>query len=81
MIDNFRINGVFIVITLVPNQTISVPGGTVIINEHIRAGQGNSASLTINGVHIIIPTLIPGTPPIADIVISRAHSDINCGTQ
>jgi len=77
MIDNLRINGVFIVIAGV-NQTVNLPGGgTVIINEQIRmniiqAGAGNGVSLTVNGVHVIILG-------VADIIISRAHSDINCG--
>jgi len=73
MIDNLRINGVFITITLIPNQTVNLlGGGTVIINEQFRTASGNSASLTVNGVHVIIPG-------VADIIISRAHSDINCG--
>jgi hypothetical protein len=81
MIDNFRINDVFIVITTLPNQTVSIPGGTVIINEQFSSASGNAASLTINGIHIMIPNPNPGTPPIADVVISRSHSGISCGTQ
>ena len=73
MIDNLRINGVFIVIAGV-NQTISLAGGgTVVINEQTRTGSGNMASLTVNGVHV----RVPGE---ADIIISSAHSDIVCGT-
>ncbi|MBA4123392.1 MAG: VCBS repeat-containing protein [Acidobacteria bacterium] len=81
LIANLRINGVFIPIVGV-NQTVNLPtGGTVVINEQIRTFSGNSAvGLTVNGVHIRIPTLNPGTPPIADIILSSAHSDINCGT-
>ena len=80
LIANLRINGVFIPIVGV-NQTINLPtGGTVVINEQIRTGSGNSVGLTVNGVHIRIPTLNPGTPPIADIILSSARSNINCGT-
>jgi len=74
MIDNLRINGVFIVIAGV-NQTVNLPtGGTVIINEQIRTRAGNAVSLTVNGVHVMIPG-------VANIILSSAHSDIACGTQ
>ncbi|MBA4121828.1 MAG: hypothetical protein H0X72_05110 [Acidobacteria bacterium] len=64
-----------VAITGQPNQTVNLPGGgTVIINEQIRTGSGNSASITANGLHIIIPG-------VADVIISSAHSDISCGTQ
>jgi len=72
MIDNLRINGVFIVIAGV-NQTVNLPGGgTVIINEQFRSGTGNTASLTVNGVHVIIPG-------VADVIIASAQSNIVCG--
>jgi hypothetical protein len=75
LFGNLRINGVPVAITGQPNQTVNLPGGgTVIINEQIRTGSGNSASITANGLHIIIPG-------VADVIISSAHSDISCGTQ
>jgi len=74
MIDNLRINDVFIVITTIPNQTINLAnGGSVVINEQFRTGQGNAASLTVNGVHVRIPAM-------ADVIISSAQSGISCGT-
>ncbi len=74
MIDNLRINGEFIPVAGV-NQMVNLPsGGVVIINEQIRTGAGNSAGITVNGVHVIIPGE-------ADIIISAAHSDIVCATQ
>ena len=72
MIDNLRINGMFIVITTLPNQTVSLAGGgTVIINEQVRTGSGNAASLTVNGVHVIIPAE-------ADVTLASANSGISC---
>ncbi len=73
MIANLRINGVFIPIAGI-NQKVDLPnGGFVLINEHIRTGTGNTASLTVNGVHVIISAE-------ADVIISSARSDILCTT-
>ncbi|MBA4121830.1 MAG: hypothetical protein H0X72_05120 [Acidobacteria bacterium] len=70
---NLRINGMVVAITGQPNQTVNLPGGgTVIINEQFLSVSGNSASITINGLHVIIPG-------VADVIISSTHSDINCG--
>jgi hypothetical protein len=80
MIANLRINGVFIPIAGV-NQTVNLAGGgTVIINEHIRSGAGNAASLTVNGVRVNIPPLIAGTSAVADVILATARSEIACGT-
>jgi hypothetical protein len=81
MIAILRINGVQIPIAGV-NQTVNLPGGGfVIINEQISTGSGNVGSLTVNGVRIFIPPVIPGTPPVADVILAQAHSDIVCATQ
>ncbi len=75
LFGNLRINGGTIAITGQPNQTVNLAGGgTVIINEQIRTGAGNFASITANGLHISIPG-------VADVIISSAHSGISCGTQ
>jgi len=80
MIANLRINGVFIPIAGV-NQTVNLAGGgTVVINEHIRTGAGNAASLTVNGVRVSIPPLIAGTPAVANVILAAARSEISCGT-
>ncbi len=74
------INGVFIPIAGV-NQTVNLAGGgTVVINEHIRTGAGNAASLTVNGVRVSIPPLIAGTPAVANVILAAARSEIACGT-
>ncbi|MDQ3748273.1 MAG: hypothetical protein M3367_04530 [Acidobacteriota bacterium] len=74
LFGNLLINDVAVTITGQANQTVNLqPSGTVIINEQIRTGAGNTASLTANGLHIIIPGQ-------ADIILSSAHSDISCAT-
>jgi hypothetical protein len=81
MIAILRINGVQIPIAGV-NQTVNLPGGgSVVINEQIRTGSGNTGSITVNGVRIFIPSVIPGTPAVADVTLAQAHSDIVCATQ
>ncbi|MGI8898089.1 MAG: choice-of-anchor P family protein, partial [Pyrinomonadaceae bacterium] len=74
ILANLRINGVSIAITGQPNQVVNlVGGGTIVINEQIRTGAGNTAAITANGLHIVIPG-------VADVIISSAYSDIVCGT-
>ncbi len=81
MIVNLRINGVEIGVTGGVNQTVSIPGGgSVIINEQTFTGSGNSRGITVNGVRVVVPGLIPGTPPVSDVILASAHSDIVCPT-
>ncbi|MCA1601716.1 MAG: hypothetical protein LC776_08775, partial [Acidobacteria bacterium] len=78
---NLSIDGVSIGITGQPNQRIDLPGGGfVVINEQTVTGTGNFRAITANGLHIFIPNVIPGTPAVADVIISSASSDITCGT-
>jgi hypothetical protein len=57
------------------NQTVNLSGGgTLVYNEQIRSGAGNTASLTVNGVHVRIPAT-------SDVTISSAQSGIVCATQ
>jgi hypothetical protein len=52
-IDNLAINGVPIVVTGVANQTVAIPGGQVVINEHTISQSGvtvvNALHVTVNG--------------------------------
>ncbi len=83
LFGNLRINGGTIAITGQANQTVNLAGGgTVIINEQIRTGAGNFASITANGVRVSIPDdpTVAGDQG-ANVILSSAHSDISCGTQ
>jgi hypothetical protein len=52
-----------------PNQTVSLPGGVVlIINEQTSDRPGD---ITVNALHVMVDGL-------ADVVISSAHADITC---
>ncbi len=80
MIANLRINGVFIPISGV-NQTINLPGGGfVVINEQTVTGTGQMRAITVKGVRVFIPPVIPGTLAVADVIIASASSDITCGS-
>ncbi len=52
-VDNLAINGVPIVVTGVANQTVAIPGGQVVINEHTISQSGvtvvNALHVTVNG--------------------------------
>jgi hypothetical protein len=47
-IDGFSVNGVSIPITGEPNQTVSIPGGSIIINEQ----QISAARTVVNALHV-----------------------------
>jgi hypothetical protein len=64
-IDSLTINGVPIAVTGEPNQTLSIPGGLLVINE-----QQTSGSLSaVNALHVILDG-------VADVVIGSATASI-----
>ena len=65
------INGQAIYVSGQPNQTINLLVGEVIINEQSSSVSGNTGSVTVNALHVIIPG-------VADVVVSSAHADITC---
>lgn len=71
-IVDLRINGLAIVVTGKPNQTILLPNGRVVINEQTRTVNGRTGDITVNALHVIVNG-------IADVVIASAHADIACG--
>jgi len=71
-ITNLVINGQSITVTGNPNQTINLPVGKVVINEQKSAVTGNTGSITVNALHVIVTG-------IADIIISSAQAGITCG--
>jgi hypothetical protein len=70
------INGQPIAVSGQPNQTITLPVGEVVINEQSSSISGNTGSITVNALHVIIPSVfgVPG----ADVVVSSAHADVVC---
>lgn len=68
-VDNLSINGVPVVVTGAPNQAISIPGGTVTLNELQTLPDG---TIVVNALHITIPG-------VEDVVIASATAGASGG--
>jgi hypothetical protein len=70
---NLVVDGQAITVSGQPNQTVMLPlgAGSVIINEQSSNVSGNSGSIDVNALHVIVTGL-------ADVVISHTHADITC---
>jgi len=66
-IDNLAINGVPISVSGDPNQTISIPGGQVVLNEQTISSTG---SAVVNAIHVTVNG-------VADVVIASATAGIS----
>ena len=76
-IAGLLINGQAIAVSGAPNQTVSVGGVTILINEQSGSANGNSADITVNALHVT--AVDPLTQQLLlDVVISSAHADIRC---
>jgi hypothetical protein len=65
------INGQSIVISTQPNQTVSLPVGSVVINEQSSVNHGNYGEMKVNALHVTVPG-------VADVIVSSASADITC---
>ena len=64
-------------VTPAPNTRISIPGGTLILNEQIASGDGvHVSALTVNMIHVVLQDPLTGAIQ-ANIIVSSAHSDVN----
>src|SRR5258708_12267501 len=48
----------------------------VIINEQSSSVSGNTGSITVNALHVIVPAVLGVAG--ADVVVSSAHADVTC---
>ena len=63
LFTNLSINGGLVSVTGEPNQTITVSGGTVVINEHVLSQGGitvNAIHITVNGTDLVIASATAG---------------------
>ncbi|OLC77859.1 MAG: hypothetical protein AUH83_03855 [Deltaproteobacteria bacterium 13_1_40CM_4_68_19] len=62
------------------NQTIQLPlnAGSVAINEQSSSVNGQSGTMDVNALHVVVNNPTPGGAPLADVIISHAHADITC---
>jgi hypothetical protein len=63
-IDNLAINGVPVTVTGAPNQTISIPGGQLVLNEQTVSSTG---SILVNAIHVTVNG-------VADVVLASAKA-------
>jgi len=66
-LTNLSINGIPVVVTGAPNQSIPVPGGQVIINEQTISSTGTAV---VNALHVVVTG-------VADVVIASATAGIS----
>jgi hypothetical protein len=76
-IGNLVINNQAIAITGNPNQTVSLPNGTVVINQQSSTLGATSAELIVNALHIKTRDAITGQE-LADVVLANVDTKINC---
>jgi hypothetical protein len=74
---NLVINGQPIAITGTPNQALSVPNGSVIINEQTGAVGRGGAHLTVTALHVTTRDPITRLV-VADVVLATADAAMQC---
>jgi len=65
-INNLAINGALVSISGEPNQTVAIPGGSMVINEQTVTSTG---SFVVNAIHVTVHG-------VADIVIASATAGV-----
>lgn len=66
LVENLTIAGVPVAVTGEPNQTITIPGGQVVLNEQSPSSNG---STTVNALHVVVSG-------VADVVVASATAGI-----
>jgi hypothetical protein len=74
------INGQTIDVSGGTNQTIQLPlnAGAVVVNEQSSSVNGQSGSMDVNALHVVVSNPTPGGTALADVIVSHAHADITC---
>ena len=74
------INGQSIDVSGATNQTVPLPlnAGSVVINEQSSSVNGQSGTMDVNALHVVVNNPTTESAPLADVIISHAHADITC---
>jgi len=64
-VSNLLLNGIPVPVTGAPNQTVSIPGGQMVINEQLTSPTG----IVVNALHIFVGG-------VADVVVGSAVAGI-----
>src|SRR6266403_2127087 len=76
-ITNLVINGQPIVVTGAPNQTVTLPNGTAVINQQFPNVGGTSAALNVSALRVTTNDPITGQP-VADVLLATIDAEIQC---
>jgi hypothetical protein len=74
---NLVINSQPITVTGSPNQTISLPNGSAIINAQVPTVGGTAGELSVTALRVMTHDTITGQP-IADVLLSTVDAKIDC---
>lgn len=64
-VEGLSVNGVAVAVTGEPNQTVAIPGGTLIVNEQLASATGT----TVNALRVVVLG-------VADVAVASATADI-----
>jgi hypothetical protein len=78
-LENLVINGTPITVSGAPNQTVSLPNGTAIINAQTSTVSGNAGELAVTALRVLTHDTITGQP-IADVSLTTVDAKIDCGS-
>lgn len=67
------VNGKAVTVTGSPNQTVSVLGVKVVINEQTGSASGSTGRKTVNALHV-------SAAGVADVVVAASSAEITCRT-
>jgi hypothetical protein len=76
---NLVINGQAITVTGDPDQTVTLPNGSAIINQQVPSVVGSSGELTVNALYVSTRDAITGQP-LADVWLATVDAKIDCQT-
>src|SRR2546426_4395200 len=76
-LENLVINGQPIFVTGTPNQTVSLPNGTVVINEQTSSIVGSTGELSVTALHVTTHDTLTGQT-LAEVKLAIGDAQIDC---
>ena len=76
-LENLVINGQPIFVTGTPNQTVSLPNGTAVINEQTSSIVGSTGELSVTALHVTTHDTLTGQT-LAEVKLAIGDARIDC---
>src|SRR5256885_15635940 len=76
-VENLVINGQPIFVTGAPNQTVSLPNGTAVINEQTSSIVGTTGELSVTALHVTTRDTLTGQL-LAEVKLGIGDAQIDC---